>query len=218
MRPVRREVAPPTGGRNAPAAFCGRPAPGAKLFWHGVGLVRREVAPPTGSECTGCFLWEARPRGEAFLARSWPGSPRGRASHGVRIAPAAFVGGPPSGRSFLARSWPGSPRGRASHRGSELQRLLFVGGPPPGRSFSGTESARFAARSRLPQGSECAGCFCVGGPPSGRCFLTGPAYGPVSIQTVFQGPLAGPTTTNEVNHVLIRASRLRRPRAGGLLP
>ena len=168
-----------------------------------------------GAECTGCFLWEARPRGEAFWHGAvrrevapptgsdctgcflWEACPPGRSFSGTESASFAARSRLPQVRSAPAAFlWEARPRGEAFWHGAVPVRREVA--PPTG---FGVAAIAF-----------------VGGPPSGRSFLTGPAYGPVSIQTVFQGPLAGPTTTNEVNHVRIRASRFRWPRAGGLLP
>ncbi len=73
---IRREVAPPTRGAPCIAFFVGGPTPGRSFFELRIGVVRREVAPSHKGRRALRFLWEARPRGEAFRTPGWRRSPR----------------------------------------------------------------------------------------------------------------------------------------------
>ena len=138
-----------------------------------------------------CFLWEARPRGEAF--RSAPAgsllSPRGRGSHKKRIRAGYgcellfFVGGPTSGRSFslCAGRRLLSPRGRGSHKSGSVRAMavsfcFLCGARPRGEAFgsapAGSSFRRGARRPlrRVRASYDCEFLFFVGGPTSGRSF------------------------------------------------
>ncbi len=140
-----------------------------------------------------CFLWEARPRGEAF--RSAPAgsllSPRGRGSHKKRIRAGYgcellfFVGGPTSGRSFslCAGRRLLSPRGRGSHKSGSVRAMavsfcFLCGARPRGEAFrSAPAGSLFSPRGAAPtrsgsvQAMAVSFCFLCGRPDLGAKLL-----------------------------------------------
>jgi hypothetical protein len=159
--------------RRGLACFCGRPASG-RSFWalsRRAARIRREGAPPTGSACTALFLWEARPRGEAFgfaLACS-AHSPRGRASYRFGVHRPVFCGRPALGAKLLALRWLAA-RIRREGAPPTVRRApaCFCGRPVPGAKLLALRwlVARIRREGASPTGLAWMACFC-GRPAAG---------------------------------------------------
>ena len=92
------------------------------------------------------FLWEARPRGEAFPAPSRRRSPRGAPpTIGAACTALFFVGGPTSGRSFFRHRAGPFAAGRGSYNGRRAPLCFLWEARPRGEAFSDAEPAPFAA-------------------------------------------------------------------------
>ena len=125
---IRRRVAAPTMGRRALLCFCGRPDPGAKpgrsFFCAELRHSPRGRGFHNGATCTALFLWEARPRGEAFLHRTAPFAAGSRFPQWLRRALLCFCGRPDPGAKLFCTELRRSPRGRGSHNGATCTALF----------------------------------------------------------------------------------------------